>query len=44
MFSTEGRFMAGLNCQNIQQQVDMGPNLKPGRPAATAQQAFHALG
>jgi hypothetical protein len=29
-FSTEGRFMAGLNCQNIEQDVDMGPNLNPG--------------
>ena len=29
-FSTEGRFMAGLNCQNIEQFVDMGPNLSPG--------------
>jgi hypothetical protein len=29
-FSTEGRFMAGLNCQNLAQQVDMGPNLRPG--------------
>ncbi len=30
MFSTEGRFMAGLNYQNISQQVDMGPSLNPG--------------
>jgi hypothetical protein len=29
-FSTEGRFMAGLNCQNISQQVDFGPSLNPG--------------
>jgi hypothetical protein len=29
-FSTEGRFMMGYNCQNIQQQVDMGPDLDPG--------------
>jgi hypothetical protein len=29
-FSTEGRFMAGLNLQSIEQQVDMGPNLSPG--------------
>ena len=29
-FSTEGRFMAGLNCQNIQQQADIGPHLNPG--------------
>jgi len=29
-FSTEGRFMAGLNCQNISQEVDMGPSLDPG--------------
>jgi hypothetical protein len=29
-FSSEGRFMAGLNCQNIEQDVDMGPNLSPG--------------
>lgn len=31
MFSTEGRFFAGLNCQNIQQQVSLGPNLNPGQ-------------
>ena len=30
MFSTEGRFLAGLNCQNIQQHVNMGPSLDPG--------------
>jgi hypothetical protein len=30
MFSTEGRFMAGVNCQNVSQQVDMGPKLNPG--------------
>jgi hypothetical protein len=30
MFSTEGRFMAGLNCQNVHQQVSIGPNLQPG--------------
>jgi hypothetical protein len=35
-FSTEGRFMAGLNFQNIQQQVDMGPSLNPG-PKVTVQ-------
>jgi hypothetical protein len=29
-FSTEGRFMAGLNCQNLSQTVDMGPGLNPG--------------
>jgi hypothetical protein len=29
-FSTEGRFMAGLNCQNIEQEVDIGPRLNPG--------------
>ena len=35
MLSTEGRFMAGLNCQNFHQAVNMGPNLNPGRlPAA----------
>jgi len=28
--STEGRFMAGLNCQNIHEQVNLGPNLSPG--------------
>jgi hypothetical protein len=28
--STEGRFMAGLNCQNLSQTVDMGPSLNPG--------------
>lgn len=28
--NTEGRFFAGLNCQNISQVVDMGPNLNPG--------------
>jgi hypothetical protein len=30
-FSTEGRFMAGYNSQNIRQQVDMGPGLNPGQ-------------
>ena len=30
MFTTEGRFLAGMNCQNISQQVDIGPNLNPG--------------
>jgi hypothetical protein len=30
MFNTEGRFMAGVNYQNLSQQVDMGPNLSPG--------------
>jgi hypothetical protein len=29
-FSTEGRFMAGLNCQNVHQTVSLGPNLTPG--------------
>jgi hypothetical protein len=29
-FSTEGRFMAGLNCQNIHQEYTLGPNLIPG--------------
>jgi hypothetical protein len=29
-FSTEGRFMAGINCQNISQDVDFGPSLNPG--------------
>jgi hypothetical protein len=29
-FSTEGRFFAGINFQNIQQQADMGPHLNPG--------------
>lgn len=29
-FSTEGRFVAGLNCQNIHQDVNLGPNLNPG--------------
>ncbi len=29
-FSTEGRFMAGLNCQNLSQTVDFGPSLNPG--------------
>lgn len=29
-FNTESRFFAGINCQNITQQVDMGPNLNPG--------------
>mgnify|MGYP000989729947 CR=1 FL=1 len=28
--STEGRFMAGLNRQNLHQQVNMGPKLDPG--------------
>lgn len=30
MLSTEGRFMAGINCQNIHQRIDLGPNLDPG--------------
>ncbi len=30
MLSTEGRFLAGLNCQNIHQFVNFGPNLNPG--------------
>ena len=30
MFTTEGRFFAGFNMQNVTQQVDMGPNLNPG--------------
>jgi hypothetical protein len=30
-FSTEGRFLAGVNIQNIRQTVDMGPNLDPGQ-------------
>jgi hypothetical protein len=29
MFSTEGRFLAGINYQNLSQQVSMGPNLNP---------------
>jgi hypothetical protein len=29
-FSTEGRFMAGLNCQNVKQEADIGPQLSPG--------------
>jgi hypothetical protein len=29
-FSTEGRFMAGLNCQNFHQSYNIGPNLQPG--------------
>ncbi|MEN6459330.1 MAG: BBP7 family outer membrane beta-barrel protein [Thermoguttaceae bacterium] len=29
-FNTEGRFLAGLNCQNLRQVVDIGPNLNPG--------------
>ncbi len=30
MFSTEGRFLAGINYQNFHQKVVMGPNLDPG--------------
>lgn len=30
MLSTEGRFMAGLNSQNIHQQTTIGPALNPG--------------
>lgn len=30
MLSTEGRFMAGLNCMNVHQEADIGPNLNPG--------------
>ncbi|MEN6450031.1 MAG: BBP7 family outer membrane beta-barrel protein, partial [Thermoguttaceae bacterium] len=33
MFNAEGRFLAGLNCQNVNQTVDFGPNLNPGRNA-----------
>ena len=29
-FNTEGRFFAGVNCQSITQQADIGPNLNPG--------------
>ncbi len=32
-FITEGRFLAGLNCQNITQDVTLGPNLNPGSSA-----------
>lgn len=40
MFNAEGRFMAGLNNQNIQQQVSMGPNLNPGKTADGAYTPF----
>jgi hypothetical protein len=30
MLSTEGRFMAGLNCQNFHQTATIGPNLNSG--------------
>jgi hypothetical protein len=30
MLSTEGRFVAGLNCQNVHQTVFLGPNLNSG--------------
>jgi len=30
MLSAEGRFLAALNCQNIHQIVNFGPNLNPG--------------
>ena len=30
MLSSEGRFMAGLNCQNVHQTVNIGPNLNSG--------------
>ena len=30
MFSTEARFMAGLNFQDFHQDVSIGPNLNPG--------------
>jgi hypothetical protein len=30
MFSSEGRFMAGLNCQNVHQESNIGPNLNSG--------------
>jgi hypothetical protein len=28
--SSEGRFMAGLNCQNVHQQINLGPDLNSG--------------
>jgi len=36
MFSTEGRFFAGINCQNVSQQVSMGPNLNPGQVSTSS--------
>jgi hypothetical protein len=39
-FSTEGRFLAGVNIQNIRQTVDMGPNLDPG-PIATEDGTYY---
>ncbi len=35
MFSTEARFMAGLNLQDFHQDVSIGPNLNPGGTAPT---------
>lgn len=32
--STEGRFMAGLNCLNVHQEANIGPNLNPGAGTA----------
>ncbi len=40
MISTEGRFLAGLNCQNFHQRVDMGPNLDPGPKTTSAGQYY----
>lgn len=47
--STEGRFMAGLNSQNLSQTVDFGPNLNPApttvvtitNPVPPPQQSFN---
>ena len=36
MLSTEGRFLAGLNCQNIHQMVNLGPNLTPSGSTVTS--------
>ncbi len=43
MFNAEGRFLAGINYQNIQQQVSIGPNLNPGQTADGTYTPFQPL-
>lgn len=40
LFSTEGRFMAGLNRQNFHQKASLGPNLNPG-PVSTEDGSYY---
>lgn len=44
MFSTEGRFMAGLNCQNVHQWVNIGPHLNSGGLAGSQWYTPSAMG